>query len=100
MIEVDFKSLIALIVAVSGVVVAVGKHIMPVIMAWIGFKDKETKTADIVEQLKAQTLKLETNHIAHVQEDIKEIQRTLSKIEEKIEGHGNRLVRIETKLEK
>lgn len=89
----NLEQLIALMVAVSGVVVAFGKHIMPILMAYFGFKDKETKTAERV-------FKLETNHIAHIQEDLSEIKKTIREIEKEIDLQGNRITRLEVKIEK
>ena len=87
------EQLIAVMVAINGLMMAFGKHIMPIIMAWFGFKDKETKTAEKV-------LKLETNHIAHIQEDVKNIRLDIEKVSDEIIKQGNRITRLETKLEK
>lgn len=40
--------------------------------------------------------KLETNHIPHLEADIREIKETLRRLEDRSDKHNSRLVRLET----
>lgn len=91
------ENLIALVggisAAITAVMMAFGKHVMPVLMSWFGVKDQEMKNTEKI-------FKLETNHLVHIQADIDEIKRDVRGFSEKLDTVGNRVTRLETKLEK
>lgn len=91
------ENLIALVggisAAITAVMMAFGKHVMPIVATWLGYKDREAKNSDKI-------LKLETNHLVHIQADIDEIKKDVKGFSEKVDIIGNRVTRLETKLEK
>lgn len=79
--------------AITAVMMAFGKHVMPLLMSWFGYKDRELKNSEKI-------FKLETNHLVHIQADINEIKTDLHELKKSHNEMGNRVVRLETKLEK
>ena len=91
------EQLVLLITTISGVIVAFGKHVVPIIMAWFGLKDKETK---IIDQLRSNIIKLETNHLAHIQADIEEINKKIDIMSQEQIAQGKKVARLEAIIEK
>lgn len=91
------ENLIAIIgtvsAAITAIMMAIGKHVMPTVMEMFGYKDQEKKNTEKI-------FKLETNHLVHIQDDINEIKSDVHEIKKNLNIIDNRVVRLETKLEK
>ena len=49
--------------------------------------------------LSARLSKIETNHLVHMEEDLRRIEAKVDKVIDVTIGYGNRLTRIETKID-
>lgn len=83
---VDSSQVVPTVVAVTGAMMAFGKYCFPVIKKWFGFVDKYTA-------LQQKVYKLENNHMAHFEDDIKRIEASQN---ENFKELFNRLGQVET----
>lgn len=79
------EALLALSALISVAIFAIGKHLMPWVWKRLTGQYSPDSTEDGVIKLKKEVLrleqwclKLETNHLAHVQADIDEIKKTVA----------------------
>lgn len=85
---------VAVIAALSGLTVVIGKVTVSIIKATRNGKEKDSLAGVTFEERLAfvenKTLLLETNHLEHLQADVREISKSISDVRE-------RLAKLETK---
>ena len=84
----DVAKLITLCASVTGAMMAFGRYVLPALSRMLGFVDKYT-------ELQAKVVKLETNHLAHVIDDIKDIKKNQETLFERIAGVENLAARVD-----
>lgn len=85
--------IIGICTAIGTVMMTFGRYVMPAILTFLGLRDKEMKKSDALED---RILLLETNHIAHLKEDITDIKAEQYRQREIMVIMGNKITRLET----
>ena len=96
---VNAGGVVGILLALSWLVIVISKYLVPL------FKKKSDKLdlsqmglAEAVQQLHQQQVKLETNHIAHIEEDIARIRKNISMIETEQQSQGRDIARIDERV--
>ncbi len=83
--------------AITAMMMAFGRYVMPVIIRWFGFKARE-------DEMKDRVYKLETNHIVHIQADVDRIESTMNKKFDQVfsivNNHASSIARLDERTKK